>query len=103
MLRKSVFPYEYRGDCEKLGETLLPKKEDFCHHLRKENVTDADYMHAKRVCKDFELKKLGEYQDLYVQGHTLLLFNLFESFLNICLEIYELGSARFLTAPGLTW
>ena len=41
--------------------------------------------------KDFELKKLGEYQDLYVQGHALLLFNLFENFLNMCLEIYELG------------
>ena len=103
MLRKSVFPYEYRGDCEKLSETLLPKKEDFCHHLRKENVTDADYMHAKRVCKDFELKKLVEHQDLYVQSHALLLFNWFGNFLNMCLEIYELGSARFLTAPGLTW
>ena len=57
----------------------------------------------KRVCKDFELKKLGEYQDLYVQGHKLLLFNLFENFRNMCLKIYELGSTRFLTAPGLTW
>ena len=26
---------------------------------------DADYMHAKRVCKDFEIKKLGEYHYLY--------------------------------------
>ena len=53
--------------------------------------------------KDFELKKLGEYQDLYVQGHKLLLFNLFENFRNMCLKIYELGSTRFVTAPGLTW
>ena len=26
-----------------------------------EDVTDADYAHAKRVCKDFEIKNLGEY------------------------------------------
>ena len=38
-----------------------------------EDITDADYAHAKRVCKDFEIKNLGEYHDLYVQGNTLLL------------------------------
>ena len=31
-----------------------------------EDVTDADYAHAKRVRKDFEIKNLGEYHDLYV-------------------------------------
>ena len=29
-----------------------------------EDITDADYMHAKRVCKGFEIKYLGEYHDL---------------------------------------
>ena len=28
-----------------------------------EGITDADYVHAKRVRKDFERKKLGEYHD----------------------------------------
>ena len=28
-----------------------------------EYVTDADYEHAKRVCKDFKIKNLEEYQD----------------------------------------
>ena len=30
-----------------------------------EDNTDSDYMHAKRVCKDFEIKSLGEYHDLH--------------------------------------
>ena len=38
-----------------------------------EDITDADYAHAKRVSKDFEIKHLGEYHDLYVQSDTLLL------------------------------
>ena len=29
-----------------------------------EDITDADYAHAKRVCKDFEKKNIGEYHDL---------------------------------------
>ena len=35
------------------------------------DITDADYAHAKEVCKDFEIKNLIEYHDLYVQSHTL--------------------------------
>ena len=37
-----------------------------------EDITDADYAHAKRDFKDFEIKKLGEHHDLYVQSDTLL-------------------------------
>ena len=45
-----------------------------------ENITDADYAHAKRVCKDFEIKRFEEYHHLYVQGETLLLADVFENF-----------------------
>ena len=45
-----------------------------------EDITDADYEHAKRVCKEFEVKTLGEYHDLYVQSETLLSADAFEKF-----------------------
>ena len=32
------------------------KKNNFISNLNLEDITDADYMHAKRVCKDFEIK-----------------------------------------------
>ena len=50
----------------------------------------------------FEIKSLGEYHDLYVQSDTLLLFDIFENFWNICLNIYELDPVYFVSAPGLT-
>ena len=53
-----------------------------------EDITDADYAHAKIVCKDFEIKHLGEYHDLYVQSDTLLLADVFEDFRNICVLKY---------------
>ena len=34
-------------------------------------ITDADYTHAKRICKDFEIKDLGEYHDLHVHINAL--------------------------------
>ena len=58
--------------------------------------------HAKRVCKDFEIKNLGEYHNLYVQSDTLLLADVFENFRNMCLEICEFDLTKFLSAPRLT-
>ena len=53
-------------------------------------------MHAKRVDKEFEIKNLGEYHDLYVQSDTLLLADVFENFRNMCIKTYELVPAKFL-------
>ena len=40
---------------------------------------------------------------MYVQSDTLLLADLFENFRNMCIDIYELDTAKFLSAPGLVW
>ena len=66
-------------------------------------ITNADYAHVKRVCKNFKIKKSEEYHFLYVQSDTLLLADIFENFRNMCVVIYGLYPALFLTAPGLVW
>ena len=90
---KKVFTLMKTDDWEKSNETLLPEKEDFYSHLHMEDITDADYTLAKRVCKDFKRKKLWFYHYLHVQSNTLLLADAFEDFRNKCLEIYELNLA----------
>ena len=49
-------------------ETSLPEKEIFYSNLNIEDIKYADYKHAKRVWKDFEIKNQGEYYDSYVQS-----------------------------------
>ena len=56
LLRKGVYPYEYMNNWEKFNEKSLPEKEDFYSHLNMEDITDADYAHTKRVCKELEIK-----------------------------------------------
>ena len=68
-----------------------------------EDITDADYMHVKRVCKDFEIKNLGEYHGVYLKSDTLHLADVFESFTKMCLKIYHLDHVKLLSAPGLSW
>ena len=66
----------------------LPKKEFYTNSNIKE-ITDADYMHGKWVCKDFEIKKLGKYYDLYLKSDRLLLADAFNNFRKMRLKIYQ--------------
>ena len=51
-----------------------------------EDITDADYTHTKRVCKDFKTTNFGEYHDLCFKNDTLLLAHIFMNFQNRCLS-----------------
>ena len=58
-------------------------------------------MGMQRVSKNFEIKNLGEYYDLYVQSDTLLLADVFKNLWNIRLEIHEFDPEKLFSAPGL--
>ena len=88
---------------EKLEETTIPPKEDFCSKLRLEGISNADYAQVQKVWEVFEIKNRDEYHDLYAQSDTLLLVDVFENFRGMCIEIYELDPTYFVSAPGLSW
>ena len=58
----------------------VPEKEEFYRNLNMEGTTGTDYMHMRRVLKDFELKNPGEYHELYLKSDTLLLDDVFKNF-----------------------
>ena len=76
-------------------------KHDCQSHLNMEYITHANYGSAKQVSKDSEKIDVAEYHDLHVQSDKLLLADLFEEVQNMYLEIDELDSTKFLSAPGL--
>ena len=102
-LRKVVYLYEYMDSWERFDETALPSKKDIYSNLNLEDISNKDYAHAQKFWDVFGIKNLGEYHDLYVQIDTLLLADIFENFRNMCLDIYELDPAYFVSAPGLAW
>ena len=55
LLRKGVYPYEYMDSWEGFDETSLPDRKAFYSGLYMENITDADYRHA-RVFNKIALK-----------------------------------------------
>ena len=103
LIRKGIYPYEYRDDWDKFKETILPPKEAFYSKLNMSEVSDQDYEHARKVWSDFGIRNLGEYHDLYLCTDVILLANIFEAFRKVCLDNYGLDPAHFYTAPGLAW
>ena len=103
LLRKGIYPYEYMDKWERFDETSLPDKEAFYSSLNMENITDIDYRNANRVFKKFKLKNVSDYHNFHVQSDILLFADVFESFRNMCIKIYELDPVHFLSALGLAW
>ena len=62
-----------------------------------------DYEHACSIWRDFGIRNLGEYHDLYLRTNVMLVANVLESFRCVCLDNYGLDPAHFYTAPGLAW
>ena len=90
-------------DWNRFKETALPPKEAFYSKLNMSGVSDQDYKHTRRVWREFGLKDLGEYHNLYLKTDVILLANVFEAFRKVCLDNYGLDPAHFYTAPGLVW
>ena len=93
LLRKGVYPYEI----------TLPERKEFYRNLNLEHITDADYMHAKRARRDFQIKDIGEYHDFYFKSEVLLLDSIFKNVREMYLKIYELYPLKFISIPGLVW
>ena len=103
LTRKGVYPYEYVNSWDRFNKTQLPPISAFYSNLNMSSISEEDYQHAQRVWKEFEIRDLGDYHDLYLRTDVVLLANVFEAFRDTCLRHYTLYPAHFYTSPGLAW
>ena len=90
---KRVYPYEYLDSFEKLFEDKLPDRCDFFICLK-------DYLKANRIWNVFKINTMGDYHDLYLKTDVLLLADVFEKFINTCLDYYGLDPCHYFRSPG---
>ena len=74
---------------------------NFFGSLKNECISEKDYFHAIDVCV-FKLNTVGYYQDLYLKTDVLLLADVFEKFINTCLDYYGLELCHYFCSPGLS-
>ena len=46
---------------------------------------------------------MGDYLDLYLKTDVLLLADVFQKFINTCLDYYKLDPCDYFSSPGLSW
>ena len=101
--KKGVYPYEYLDSFKKFKESKLPDNDNFFSSLKDCGISDQEYQRAVNLWKVFEIKNLGEYHNLYLKTDVLLLCDVFEKFINTCLEYYCLDPCHYFSSPGLSW
>ena len=49
------------------------------------------------------MKNMGDYHDHYLKKVLLLLADVFEKFIDMCLKFYKLGPCHYFSSPELSW
>ena len=101
--KKGVYPYEYFNSFKKFKEINLPDTDKFFSSLKDFRINEKEYQRACNVWKVFKIKNLAEYHDLYIKTDILLLCDIFEKFIGICLKDYGLDPCHYCSSPGLSW
>ena len=100
--QKGIYPYEYMDSFKRFKKDRLPDIDCFFNSLKDCCVSDKEYQRACNIWKVFGIKNLGEYHELYLKTDVLLLCDVFEKFIDVCLKDYSLDLCHYYSSPGLS-
>ena len=79
--QKGFYLYELMSDFEKFKEEFLGNLK-FYGSLMGKKISDNKYEHVLKVCDTFEMKRMKDYDDLFLKCDVLLLTDVSEKFRN---------------------
>ena len=100
--QKRVYPYEYMDSYKKFSEIKLPDRSKFFSSLKDKYISEKDYLKANDIWNVFKINIMGGYHNLYLKTYVLLLADVFEKFINTCLDYYGLDPCHYLSSPGFS-
>ena len=113
--QKGAYPYEYMNSFERFNEKkkLLARK-CFYSSTKDGKISDdgnksagrislKDYLTPEKIWDKFNIKDMGDYHDHYLKKDVLLLADIFEKFIDVCLKFYGLDPCHYFSFPRLSW
>ena len=112
--QKDAYPYEYMDSFKIFGAEKLPDKKCFYSSVKDGttnesgkkldgHISDEDYLTCNKIWNEFNMKNVGDYHHHYLKKDILLLADVFEKFIDTCLEFYGLDPCHYFSSPGLNW
>ena len=66
-------------------------------------IFDENYLTCNKIWNKFSMKNMSDYHDHYFRKDVLLLADVFEKFIDMCLNIYGLDPCYYFSSSGLSW
>ena len=67
------------------------------------HISDEDYLKCNKIWNECNVKNMDDCHDHYLKKDVLLLADVFEKFIDTCLEFYKVDPCHSFNSPGLTW
>ena len=102
--KKLAYPYEYFNsidDYKKPVDKL--EKEDFFKKLKNDYTDNDEIERTKEIIKLFNIKDGGELTKLYCKSDVILLADVFEKFVKVSFEEYQINPLYCVCLPGFTY
>ena len=99
-----AYPYEYFNnidDYQKPVDNL--KKEDFFSKIKNKCPDDEEIERTKEIIRKFNIENGGELTEIYLKGDVLLLTCVFEKFIKVSFNEFDISPLYCVSLPGYTW
>ena len=112
--QKDAYSYEYMNSFKRFNEEKLPARKYFYSSTKDGKIGDdgkisdghisfKDYLTCEKIWDKFDIKDMGDYHDHYLKKDVLLLADVFEKFIDMCLKFYGLDPCYYFSSPALSW
>ena len=110
---KGAYPHKYINSFERFNEEKLLSRKYFYSSTKDRKISDddeisdghisvKDNLTSKKSWDKFQMKNMGDYHDHYLKKDLLLLSDVFEKFIDTCLEYYGLDPCHYFSSPELS-
>ena len=104
LTKKIAYPYEYFNcieDYQKPVDDL--KKECFFSKLKNKYPDDEEIKRSKEIIEKFNIKNGEELTEIYLKSDVLLLACVFEKFIKVSVNEFDINPLYSVSLPGYTW
>ena len=104
MNKKGFFPYDWFDTIDKLNMPIEDlRQHHFNNSMKKEKLTDADWLGIKHLIKKLNMKTFKDYHDYYLDIDVAGHIDVIRSYREISMKHYQLDPLNYVGTPSFGW